>query len=336
MLSGDTAQARVELAAVDSMLIAAAKLDPRWPDPLNMRATVAYFIARRGGEFEVRRAAIDSGLLWAEESLKRSANNPDGLEARGNLAYFKAIAGFETDVQKIEAGVEAARKDLEQATKLNPQQAGAWATLSHLYTRVATNLEVLGAAEKALSADAFLAQADQVLNRIFLTAYDLESFDLKAQPYCDQLVKRFPGSFNAYRCQLMLMTIPKPRVVDPNRAWQLADSAYAKAPASIREVQHLNNRMFVAAVLAKAGLTDSARAVAERARGDGTVDPTREALLRGSYVYVLLGDTTAAVNALRTYLAANDGRRDSFRTDPGWWLRPIAGTSQYKAVVGTP
>ncbi len=335
-VSGDADKAAQELRTLDSLALQAASLDPKWPAPLNLRATVAYFIARRNADFDTRRAAVDSGLAWANASLQRSVDNPDGLEMRGSLTYLRAI-GFETDAQRISAGIEAGRQDLEKATKINPTQAGAWATLSHLYTKLpGMSSDVINAADKALSADAFLANAPVVYDRLFLTAYDQEAFDLKAGPYCERMVKRLKGSANAYRCQLMMMTTPKPKNLDVKRAWALADSAVAASPKPTQDVQRLINNMYVAAALVRAGLTDSARAVADRSRGDGQTDPKREAMLRGAYVYTLLGDTPAAVTAMKTYLAVNDDRRESFRGDPGWWFRPIQNDPAWKAATGSP
>jgi hypothetical protein len=89
-------------------------------------------------------------------------------------------------------------------------------------------------------------------------------------------------------------------------------------------------------VLVKAGLKDSAKAVADRSRGDGQTDPKRETMLRGGYVYALLGDTTAAAAALKEYLAANEDRRDSFRADAGWWFRPVQNSPKFRAIIGGP
>lgn len=335
--AGDVAKAAEEQRSIDSLLTAAATLDSKWATPLNLRATVAYYIARRNPDFDVKRQAVDSGLAWANESLTRSVDNPDGLEMRGNLTYFRAISGLETDGDKITAGIEAARQDLEKATQVNPSQAGAWSTLSHLYTRIpGASTEVINAADKALSADAFLANAAAVYDRVFTTAYDQEAFDLKAAPYCEKMAKRFKGSLNAYRCQLMMMTIPKPKNPDGTRAWALADSAVAAAPPAQQPVQRLVMNMYVAAVLVKAGLKDSAKAVADRSRGDGQTDPKRETMLRGGYVYALLGDTTSAAAALKEYLAANEDRRESFRADAGWWFRPVQNSPKFRAIIGAP
>jgi eukaryotic-like serine/threonine-protein kinase len=335
-VGGDTATASKTLRQIDSLLVSAASLDAKWATPLNLRATVAYFIARRNPDFAVKQQAVDSGLTWANASLTRSPLNADGLEMRGNLTYFRAISGLETSEQKVSVGIDAARQDLEQATKVNPAQAGAWSTLSHLYTRIpGASTEVINAADKALSADAFLSNAAAVYDRVFSTAYDQEVFDLKAAPYCDKISQRFKGSFNALRCQLMMMTIPKPRSSDVKRAWALADSTVTAAPQAQQAMQRFVMQMYVAAVLVRAGLTDSARAVADRARSDGQTDPKREAMLRGGFVYALLGDTVASARALKEYLAANPDRRQSFEGDAGWWFRPVQASPTFKRIVGT-
>ncbi len=51
-------------------------------------------------------------------------------------------------------------------------------------------------------------------------------------------------------------------------------------------------------------------------------------------MYTLLGDTSAAVSQLATYLNANPGKKVTFATDPGWWLRPIMNAPSFRRLVG--
>jgi len=72
-------------------------------------------------------------LPHAERAIAIDANNPDAYEVRGNLRYWMWLSAAENDSAKRETAITDARADLEKATLLNRNQAGAWSTLSHLY-----------------------------------------------------------------------------------------------------------------------------------------------------------------------------------------------------------
>ena len=109
------------------------------------------------------------------------------------------------------------------------------------------------------------------------------------------------------------------------RAWRVLDSMLARTPPRDSAFARLNGRLLVAGVLARAGLADSARHVAQRSRGDAQMDPTRDLALTAAYVYILIGDRPAAMDQLKVYLAANPARRQGFADDPGWQFRTPAG-----------
>ena len=122
---------------------------------------------------------------------------------------------------------------------------------------------------------------------------------------------------------------------DPARAWRLADSVAKAAPANRKQYFELNSHMLVAAVLARAGLKDSAMAVVERSKGDPEMNPTRDLALFGAMVYAQLGETAKAVDLLGVYLQANERLRPAYADDPGWWFRGISGDPAFKRLVGT-
>ena len=75
-----------------------------------------------------------------------------------------------------------------------------------------------------------------------------------------------PDDFKFTKCQLWLLTT-KAREPDVTLAWKLADSLPKLSPTGRREYDSREARMLTAMVLARAGLGDSAREVARRARG---------------------------------------------------------------------
>jgi len=172
-----------------------------------------------------------------------------------------------------------------------------------------------------------------VLQRLFLSSYDLGDFTPKAETYCAQLNKRFGQSMYAARCQLLLITT-KAKAPDPARAWLLADSSVMRVAEPQRPYQRLLSDMVVAAVLARAGLGDSARHVIERSQGTPEIDPTRDLVQYAAFAHVLLGDTTQALGNLKKYFAANEARRSGYAQEPTWWFRPIANHPEFRKLVG--
>jgi serine/threonine-protein kinase len=331
--TGDPLTHRRSFQTADSLLAQAETLDPKWADPIVLRARLAYLQSRRSFDDLIGAGRwIATGLAHVERGLALSANNAEALELRGNLQYWKYLLRLEQDPARATALRTSARHDLEQATRLNPTQAGAWASLSHLYYNdPSTSLtDVMLAARRAYESDAFLSNAATIVERLFYASYDLDQA-VDATHWCGEGTRRFPEESAFTTCQIFLMTM-RGQNADPARAWELAGSGtvtreeYTKAEA----------RMMAAAVLARAGLKDSARAVATSAVANTEIDPTRDLYLQQAFVFTLLDDKAAAVAALKTYLAANPERRKDFTADAGWRLRPLANDPAFRNLVGAP
>ncbi|HET7603658.1 MAG TPA: protein kinase [Gemmatimonadales bacterium] len=326
-------RATAEFASADSLYAAAHAADPRWADPLIGRATQAYQQSRLQGQDPLAaKPWIDKGIAFADSALALEPRNPDALEARGTLRYLGYVLGLATDSATKARTLAQARSDLETATTIRPAQAGAWYILSHLYYQLpGGETDTKLAAQRAYEADAYLSNANQILSRLYDTSYDLEQF-VDAARWCDEGVSRFPDDFRFISCQLWIMTT-KARNPDVPLAWRLADSVVKMAPEPRRPFERLKARAAVAAVLARAGLADSARHVADGAKGDAEVDAPRDLLIMNAFVHTMLNDTTAAIEALKGWLAANPTQRAALATDNGWWLRDLRSTPQFKALV---
>jgi hypothetical protein len=129
------------------------------------------------------------------------------------------------------------------------------------------------------------------------------------------------------------MLTTQEREPDVARAWRLADSVAEMAPASRKEFYRLNSNIFVAAVLARAGLTDSARKVAMRSLGDEVISPTRDLSLVAGFALLQAADTTAALDQLKIYFAANPAMRQAYGEQPGWWFRGISSDPRYRRLT---
>jgi eukaryotic-like serine/threonine-protein kinase len=330
---GDDAAVQREFGSADSLLAVAATLDPSWPEPTIGRAAVAYRRSRLAADDQVAASKwIEAGMRHVGQALEAAPQDPDALELRGNLRYWRWLLSLAPDPAEARILLASAKEDLETAVKVAPSQAGAWATLSHLYYQTGDLVDVKLAAQRAFEEDAYLGNADVVLARLFYVSYDLGQFT-DATHYCEEGQRRFPTNSKFVECQLYLLT-SRGRDPDVALAWKLADSAVRLAPEQEREYQRLNGQMMVAATLARANLPDSARRLVQRSRGNSEIDPTRDLIYAAAFVNTLLGDTTAAIEALKTYLVANPEKRASLAQDPSWWFRPLENSPRFRDLVG--
>jgi len=319
----------------DSLAEAAAQLDKNWPDPLVLRSLLAYRRAYLLGNADTQSGApwIDSGMVQVGRAMALNPNNADALEIRGDLRYWRWLLQLERDDAKAKKLLLDAQTDLEKATQVNPAQAGAWATLSHLYYQTKTGSDIVLAARRAYEQDAFLDNADKVLQRLFLVTYDIGSFQ-DAEHWCQKGVERFPTNPAIGRCRLQMLTT-KLKQPDVPLAWRLLDSLMAITPPQTRPYDSLYNLNYVAAVIGRAGLGDSAHHVAARAKGDPIVDPQGDLALIGAFAYVQMGDKKAALERLKAYFTASPGRLEAFRTDEsGWWFNDLKADPDYKQLLG--
>jgi tetratricopeptide (TPR) repeat protein len=274
---------------------------------------------------------IEKGEKSADDALALDPQNPDALEARGTLRYWKWILALEPDATAAKNLLAAAQSDLEKAVKVRPSQAGAWAMLSHLYNQTSGTTEAKLAARRAYEADAYLGNADVIINRLFLASYDLGQF-VDASYWCEKGQQRFPDDFKFVRCQLWLMT-SKGKEPDVALARKLADSLPKIVPSPEREYYKLEGQIATAAVLARSGSVDSARQLLKRSRGGVEVDPDRELLVMEGFVHLIMGDKDESLKALKGFLAANPARRAGLAEDPGWWFRSLEDDPRFQALV---
>jgi len=322
------------LDQADTLAAAARQLDPKWIAPILMRTTVAYRHSRQASDDAAAAGKwIDLGLHYADSAAAINPEDPDLLEVRGNLRYWRWLLGLETDASAASQLLNQAKTDLETAVKIQPSQAGAWATLSHLYNQTGSGVDVNLAARRALEEDAYLSNANVILSRLFFSSYDLGQFT-DAVHWCEEGERRFPADPKSVECQLWLMTT-KAKDPDVGLAWKLADSVIALSAPEDTAYQRHNTGLVVAAVLARARQADSSRHVVSRYKGDAALDPTRDLAFISSFVYTLLGDKDDALQQLKIYLAASPGRRAAFADDPGWWFRDLQSDPRFQQAVNS-
>ena len=331
---GDVSAGEGALARADSLLTLAEAADPAWLEPVVLRAAAGYQRSRPPFAVDPAGAApwIAVGLEHAERALARADDNPYALELRGTLRYWSWILRLAPGPREADARFRAAEQDLRAAVRLDPSRAGAWSTLSHLDATKSDLVQAKLDAQRGYEADAYYRTAD-VVWRLYTTSYDLGQF-ADAVHWCEEGRRDFPGTARFVQCDLWLLTTSA-RQPDVAEAWRLVAELERVTPPSEWAFGQRTAHMFVAAVLARVGLADSARRVAVRSRADADVDPTRDLLYYEAFVRTLLGDRDVALRLLKEFLAANPEQRTDLAQDYQWWFRDLREDPRYQELAGT-
>ena len=318
--------------SADSLAAQAERLDTQWPEPLVLRAAMAYRQSRLDANAVHAAPWIDRGLGFAEQALSLDPKSAAALELRGGLRYSQYLLRLApTPVGQTDL-LKRAEADLRAAVLLEPARASAWSTLSHLDYQKADYVAAKIAAQRAYEADAYLSVADQILWRLYTTSYDLEQF-ADAERWCDELRRRFPQSSTFVQCQLWLMTTDA-KQPDVAEVWRLVDQLAKLTPERQRSLSHLQAQIAVAAVLARAGLADSARHLLVRSKGDPKVDPDGELLAYAAFAYTRLGDRDEAFRLLKEQMAANPAHGVGIARASHWWWRDLRNDPRFTELVG--
>ncbi len=332
--AGDAKAASRQLDAADSLLARAQAADPEWATPVVQRGWLAYRHSRLAGSLDKALYATwtERGLEHAERALRLRPDDPDGLELRGTLRYWRWLLNLSPGAAEAAKLLADAEADLRQAVAVNPIQATAWNSLSHLLMVKAQSAEAKLAALRAYEADPYLRDANKTLWRLFQSSLDLED-GVEAVHWCDEGKRRFPVDPRFAECQIWLFAL-RDRTPDVKRAWQLVDEYVQLSPPTQREFIRLRGQMLATFALARAGLADSARAVAVRSRADATQDPARELVFFEAMLHALLGDRDETLRLLGTYIATNPQVRENIARDESWWFRDIRKDPRYKELIG--
>ena len=315
----DLAGTAAAFQRADSLAAEAQSADPKWVEPLVLRGQIAYRRARLAQDRRDLTKWIGIATGHAERSLAQSPTDAAALELRGTVRLYAFLQQLASDPTQASQLLNGARKDLETAVQIDPTRASAYSALSYLYYQTDDVPAALLAARKAYEQDAYLTVAPDILARLFVGSYDLEQFT-QAERWCLEGERRFPRDYRFAECRLLLMTTDV-AAADVPEAWRLLARLDSTTPLPRRVAEHHRGQMFVGAVLARAGLKDSARHVLVAARGGREVDPQQELLSLEAFARTLLGEPGEAIELLKRYVAANPTH--TFHGDVFWWWRDL-------------
>jgi len=330
--AGDPDAAVGRLETADSLLEAAGALEPGWGRPVVERGWLSYKHSRIFGfDRAAADARIEEGLVFAGVGLQMNPRDASALELRGTLRYWRYLLNLGGGPEAAERLRSEAETDLRSAVEVDGQRASAWGSLSHLLINKGEVAEGKLAAMRSYERDPYLRNAHLTVWRLFQTSLGLEDA-IEAGRWCKEGRRRFPEESRFYECQLLYQSM---RSVEPDVdvAWDAYDDMVEASPPERAEFNRQKGRMYVAMALARAGLADSARAVADGTTTTPDIDPVRELAYYEAIVRSWVGDIDEGIRLLGTYLSANPGRIEAFADDDSWWLEELRKDPRYASLV---
>jgi eukaryotic-like serine/threonine-protein kinase len=325
--AGDSRTAQRTLDTADSLLGLAVERDGEWLDPRVLRAwinTDRIDPDDTTGDRTLTRW-VPVGLRQVGEVLARKPDHPTALAIRGWLRLIDWQYNGRADRNEV----EQAERDLRAAAVPgNPSQAYAWAVLSALLVDRGAFEEANLAARRAYDVDAFVADAQSIVFRLYLTSLLMRQWE-RASHWCGQGFARFPDDWLFSFCQLTQLYMPGPTTPDVAKGWQLVAQLDTLMAPSARPVFKPRWRMMMAAVLARAGMTDSARRIVRAARAGNSGDAQLDFYEAGARAR--LGDNDDAIRLIARYLKASPEAKAFIKRDPEF--EPLWGDARFQGLV---
>jgi TolB-like protein len=332
---GDTSSARLFLRA-DSLYVRANQLDPGWILPIVRRGNLALLalavrspvppnpsdsIRYRALPVSQRRVVwIRRAAELAEEALRRSPGDPLALALRGQAAMSLSML----DPYSDDSLLVRAERDLRMALDRRPNLAAAWSALADLLVQQGRFADGAAAAQRAFDADAFF-ELRRVLAVAFNASLAAENF-AEASRWCRLGLLYYSGDPRFTECTLRILGSSAKSRNSVAQAWQELDRIERRDSLHLLDATWAYRRLLVAAILVRAGATDSARAVLSAVQQDQPAIAKAASEPAEAYVLLLLGDKEAAAQRLADHL----------RPLPAGQRAPLLGHPWFQSLRGHP
>jgi len=241
------------------------------------------------------------------------------------------------DTARVNEYLARAGTDLRGAIARDSTLASAWGALSRV--RLAAG-DVAGAerdARTALAMDAYLDDARSILLSLFGATLMRDSA-AAAWRWCERGAAEFPHDAGFIQCQLTLLAEDMSRRPDARMARRLlAEAERIEPPERARAAGQswfpIYRQMLTAVVLARAGESDSARAMAARAHVAVDGDPVLEIdyQYEDAFLKLVLGESRATLRLLANYLTARPYLCGLVASHPRW--RPLRPDPVFQALT---
>ncbi len=222
------------------------------------------------------------------------------------------------------SALEQAEADLRGAVAADPSLARAWAELGKLQHHTGQFDKAKLSARRALNADAFLENAREIISILTLVALEERDFD-EALRWTAEGLRRYPRNLAFVNLALLIYASDGAPKAAPAEGWKLVDQLEEGTPEESWPSWH----MMMAAVLARAGLEDSARAVISWTRDSGLEDPW--AAYYEANARLLLGERDATLRLLEEFLRLYRGQKAFIANDA--WFIPLHDDSTFQSLV---
>ncbi|MEP6779265.1 MAG: serine/threonine-protein kinase [Gemmatimonadaceae bacterium] len=324
-------------AIADSVALKAANLDKRWARPLVLRGWLKIDYA--AAEASARGASTNSAnsdvvqmrvhaIEFANAALSRSHGDAAAFYMRGRalLDLWRASRTYSADSLR-----DSAERDFRAAVARRRDFGDAWADLSLLLQLSGEFDKSRQAAESALQADAFLNSGENVTYRAFFTS--LASGKVaSAHDWCTRGRARYPDDPRFWGCELTIEGYVGKTPPDIALAWKLLAAEEARDSTGRLASGWGTRRLMVAAIAARAGQSDSARAIVKNVRAKiSGVAASNSADYGEAHVEALLGHPELAIPLLDRYLKQSPSMRGQVKTHP--WFATLHNDARFVALT---
>jgi len=229
---------------------------------------------------------------------------------------------------------DSAEADLRRALTMDSTLARAWSAYSGLLASKGNRAGSLDAARRAIVVDPYQRDVIPAMNRLIIAHLTAEHYD-SARVLCDQGIARFPSDRVIRTCVLNVLGYSGAGPKDIARAWEALaveerDGIYDRIGGVWPP-----GRFFVAAILARSSMRDSAQAVVSATRSALRAAGSPQAgALHEAYVWTLLGQRDTAIALLRTAVHMQPNDRATLTQVP--WFRPLRNDPRFVQLTTAP
>jgi serine/threonine-protein kinase len=270
-----------------------------------------------------RPAAERARALALLDRLIRDRHGPaDAFELRGRIkdGLWRALG--------IDSVLDGAIADLRSATELDLHRATAWRDLGSALLSAVKYPEALLALQHAFEEDVFQLYRPDLLRSRFDAALAAERYDVAAEA-CRVGMAEAPEDMRFTDCEVQLWSRTRSDRRSAGLAQARSDSLTAREPGTLSAAFR---QLWVAEILARAGLADSADHIAQRVLA--SAPPTWRPWLfpEAAYLRILRRDTDSALVLVAETARQNPTIRRYLRSAP--WFLPLHSDPRFAAAVG--